>query len=119
MNVVLPAPFGPRSPVIPCPMSTVSWSRATVAPNRFVSPRASTIEPSSIPASNTSAGGLGIAGSSSHAGDAEEPGTLGGRRPWRREPGTASSFRYMRSIMARPKAEQEISFAPSMRRAKS
>src|SRR5690348_14184211 len=44
MVVVLPAPFGPRKPVIR-PGSTVkdSWSTASLSPNRLVRPRASII----------------------------------------------------------------------------
>ena len=43
MNVVLPAPFGPSSPVTPCPISTESRSRATVERYCFVTPTALTI----------------------------------------------------------------------------
>src|SRR6516165_12807139 len=44
MVVVLPAPFGPRNPVI-LPGSTVkdSWSTASLSPYRLVRPRASII----------------------------------------------------------------------------
>jgi len=47
MVVVLPAPFGPRNPVIrPDSTANDSWSTASLSPKRLVRPRASIIDES-------------------------------------------------------------------------
>jgi len=48
MNVVLPAPFEPSSPVIPGPISTSRPASATVWPYRFTTPRAETTLPTPL-----------------------------------------------------------------------
>ena len=90
MSVVLPAPFGPSSPVIPWPISTVRRSSATVAPNRFVTPSARTTDvaaPSGTSrASRTSLAGRDLMRGWSQVGDGSPSERLAVGRPRRDDP---------------------------------